>query len=227
MRKLSSLLLIAITSLAPLHAAEMDEDHLKMEVCSILPSLEGWCSLEKALNFIDLVLQEKPKVYVEIGVFAGASLYPVLSTLKFLDHGVAIAIDPWDKYECIKYLDQKLDHLHIDWWGRIDLESNYASFLKTLRMFNLTDYCIPLRTSAEHAAKIIGVIDILHIDGNHSERSFTKYVQLYLPKVRSGGYIWLNDSLWIESQQAMDLLLEQCDSVKMIDSGNCMLFRKR
>ena len=72
----------------------------------------------------------------------------------------------------------------------------------------------------------IDCIDILYIDGNHSEPASMKDVMLYLPKVRQGGYIWYNDSIWPERQEALDLLSEECEVVKLIDDGNCILFKK-
>lgn len=228
MRRLFTSIACFAFALSPLYAdVNSEEDELKQEVCNILPSLHGWCSQEKAIHFIDLILKVRPKVCVEIGVFAGASIYPVASALKLLNHGVVIAIDPWSPTESLKNLDPHLDQHHIHWWKNIDYNQVYSSYLSLLKMFSLEDVCITIRAPAERAVKVIGTIDILHIDGNHSETSFTNAVKLYLPKVRSGGYIWLNDCLWTEAQTAMDLLLEECEVVKQIDNANCMLFKKR
>jgi len=89
------------------------------------------------------------------------------------------------------------------------------------------EYCLVLRSTSEQAVAAIGDIDILYLDGCHDEAVAAQDVKLYLPKVRPGGYIWINDSLWAALQPAIDLLLESCDFVKLIDGGNCILFRKR
>jgi len=39
-------------------------------------------------------------------------------------------------------------------------------------------------------------IDIIHIDGNHDEEYVTKDIQLYLPLVKKGGYIIMDDTTW-------------------------------
>jgi len=211
---------------ASLHADPKVEG-LKQKVCNVLPSLEGWCTTEKALSFIDLVLEVQPEVYVEIGVFGGRSLFPVASALKFLGKGTVIGIDPWDKIECIKYYDPIADQLNLQWWGKVNLNYIYSSYISMLKKYELEKFCRTIRATSEKAAAEIDAIDILYIDGNHSEEASLLDVVLYLPKVRQGGYVWMNDSLWPDRQTAVELLLEECDAVKLIDNGNCILFKKR
>ena len=52
-------------------------------------------------------------------------------------------------------------------------------------------------------------------------------VRTYLPKVRAEGYIWMNDALCDPKQNAIDVLFDECELIKIIDQGNCMLFQKR
>ena len=208
-------------------SANIKEDQLKDRVCNILPSINGWCSKEKALNFIDLVLEVKPQVCVEIGVYGGSSLFPVASALKFLDDGVIIGIDPWDKLECVKYFDPIEDKINLDSWIKADLDWILKTFLLMLKRNGLEEYCFIMKMSSEKAASQIETIDILYLDGNFSEEGSLLDVRLYLPKVRSGGYIWMNDALSPKRTQAGELLLEACDVVKFIDSGSCILYKKR
>ncbi len=202
-------------------------EELKKRVGEALPNLYGWCTKEKALSFLDLVLEVKPEVCVEIGVFGGRSLFPVASALKFLGNGIVVGIDPWSKDEIIPYFDPVKDQAHVIWWSKINFDQIYYSCLKMLSQYQLEDYAVILRTTSELASYAIGSIDILYIDGNHNEAISNRDVQLYIPKVRSGGYVWLNDSLWRDLQSSVDLLFESCDFVKLIDGGNCILFKKR
>jgi predicted O-methyltransferase YrrM len=204
---------------------------LKDRVCTILPSIDGWCSAEKAMDFIDLVMEVKPKVYVEIGVFAGKSVFPVASALKYLGEGVIFCIDPWDKMECMKYLTLKMDQPHLIWWGKVPFDKLHSAFLNNVKRYGLGEQCITIKSSAQNAvSQIDGSIDILYIDANYSEQLGLEIAQLYLPKVRSGGYIWLNDALSEKVQAATEFLLESCDHVKFIDYSNdspCKLFKKK
>ena len=40
-------------------------------------------------------------------------------------------------------------------------------------------------------------IDVLHIDGNHDEEYVTKDIINYLPLVKKGGYIIMDDTSWV------------------------------
>ena len=205
-----------------------NSDALKQRVCENLPTLAGWCSPEKAEHLIDLILEVKPKVCVEIGVFGGSSIFPVASALNFLEEGIVIAIDPWDIQECIMYLDPITDVAHLNWWEEVDLDDIFIQYVNMLKKYSLFDHCVTMRTTSEKAAAHIDTIDILHIDGNHSEPASTLDVSLYLPKVRSGGYIWMDDHIgWPQTQAAFRLLQEACDLIKTVDNGNCILFKKR
>lgn len=222
MKKLFIFIAICSTVFAGLEVEEM-----KQNVIRNLPALEGWCSKEKANEFIDLVLQVKPETYVEIGVFGGSSVYPVASALKFLEHGVLIAIDPWDKIECIKYFDPIEDAEHLKWWGNLSINYIYYAYLNMLKKYDLEDYVTTIRSTSETAVEHIDAIDILYIDGNHSEEVSCLDVRLYLPKVRPGGYVWYNDALWKDRQEAIELLMQECEVAKVIEDGNCILFKKR
>lgn len=203
-------------------------DGLKSRVRGVLPYVEGWCTEEKAFSFIDLVLEVKPDVYVDIGSFAGRSVFPVASALKFLNHGVIYAVDAWDKLECIRYYDPVQDPLNLEYWSKVNLNYILSVYLTLIRKYELEDYVITLKMTSEKAvSEIDKPIDILYLDGNHSQEVSTLDVMLYLPKVRKGGYIWMNDCLWEDRQEAGELLSEACDIVKLIDDGNCILFKKR
>ncbi len=223
---MKKLLLALLFYCSALHADQKFEA-LKQYVCQVIPTLGGWCSEEKALNFMDLVMEVQPDTCVEIGVFAGKSLYPVAATLKYLNHGVVIAIDPWDKMECIKYYDETKDQEDLKWWSSLNLNYIYYSFLDLLYKHELENYCKIFRYTSEKAASMIGTIDILYIDGNHSEPVSMRDVELYLPKVRSGGYIWMNDTQWPQRAEATEYLRKNCDTVKFIDDGTCILFKQR
>jgi hypothetical protein len=187
----------------------------------------GWCSEEKNNILLDLILEVRPKTVVEIGVFGGSSFFPMACGLKYLKSGVIYAIDPWNNAECIKYLDPVEDKEHVDWWRTVKILDVYASFLDNLLLYDCETCTIILRKSSETAASDIAAIDILHIDGHRSEELSTLDVKLYLPKVVSGGYICLGDTLSFYKQNAIELLLKECHVVKVIDNGNCILFKKR
>jgi cephalosporin hydroxylase len=201
-------------------------EEMKKTVCHAMMGIHGWATKEKGTEFIDLVLQVKPDICVEIGVFGGRSILPVAAALKHLKKGIVVGIDPWDRNEILPYFDPIEDQPHIEWWSKINLEAIYYSYLNLLSQFELQNYVVTLKTTSALASFAIESIDILYIDGNHNEKTSLMDVMLYLPKVRPGGYIWFNDSLWADLQSSVDFLAQECDFVKLIDDGNCILFRK-
>ena len=223
MKKMIAYLLCMVSVL---HATGR-EDFLKDQVCSVLPSLEGWCSQEKALEFVDLVLEIEPSFCVEIGVFGGSSLFPVAAALKFLGKGVVVGVDPWEKGECVKHLDPLNNRTDFVWWNNLNLEYVYDSYISMLRRFGLGEYCITMKATSGRAAICFQSIDLLHLAGSLSEKVSIEDVKLYLPKVRSGGYIWLNDAICPQRQIPSEMPLEESELIKSIDNGKCILFKKR
>jgi cephalosporin hydroxylase len=220
---LSFFLFLSITTTVTASPAD-----LKRKVLDVLPSLEGWCSSQKAENLIDLVLEVRPNLCVEIGVFGGASLFPVASALKFLQNGVAIGIDPWDKFEAIRAFDPVEEATDLNWWGNLNFQYIYYSYVNMIARNRLENYIITLKTTSEHAAQeIIDPIDILFVDGNHNSLITLRDVELYLPKVRIGGYVWLNNLLDPRKHAARDLILKSCEEIKSIDQGSCVLYKKK
>lgn len=227
MKKLCSLLLLAITPvLLQANAFPFNSDmndaqikHLKNHTLTNVRNqiFDGWCPVLKADQMMDLIINTKPKVCVEIGVFGGASVYPTIMALRYNKHighpqGFIYAIDPWRNDEAVK--NYTSTDVNADWWGRVDLREIKNKFIRTMAAEQIQDTCIVVpKTSADAAAEIPNDIDILHIDGNHTEASSVLDVQLYLPKVREGGYIWFDDIAWPTTQKAQDLLLQECDLI--------------
>lgn len=220
-------LLLAVFSTAHAEISSQDVDAVKKEICDRLPTLYGWCSQEKALAMFDLVLETKPEICVEIGVFGGASLFPAAMALKLIGKGTIIGIDPWDRLECIRHFDPIADKEHIKWWSKLNLDYIYSSYLHCLRSCGLDVYVQTIRKTSLDAAAEISSIDILHLDGDFGGDMPMKDVLLYLPKVKSGGYIWLNDAIKRNRDAAIEVLLESCYIEKAVSNQTCILFRKR
>jgi predicted O-methyltransferase YrrM len=192
------------------------ELHNKIEI--LVPKFEGWCSVEKAKWLVSWILRKKPKLVVEIGVFAGRSLIPIGLALKsvqaFIDDGKAIAygIDPYTKEAALE--GQQPDE-NEKWWKTIDLAKIKALALKAIDETNLGDVVTLLDISAEEAAGLIddGTVDLLHVDGNHSEISSCRDVNIWFCKVTPGGIIVLDDTDWPTVQAARKILNERCKKV--------------
>jgi len=207
-------------------------ENLKTKICRTLPRLKGWCDAEKACAMMDLVSEVRPDICVEIGVFGGASVLPTTAALKFLGHGVLFAIDPWDNGESIRNL---LEGENREWWSDVDMNRIYRSYVRMVHEFGLEQYCVTIKETSASAASRISAIDILHIDGDHSEASSFFDASTYLPKVKHGGYIWFDDTDWAEghdqvpsTKKAVEFLQNSCTLVKVGSSNghSWLLLRK-
>lgn len=189
----------------------------------------GWLTPEVAHAMEELILATQPDVVVEIGVFAGLSLIHTAKALRANGHGVVYGIDPWRKEDAIKGLGTMEDP---SFWDRIDLDAVHYDCMRAIWDRGLEDYVIIVRATSQVAAQLftfqrrdeIDVIDILYIDGGHSEGTSCLDVELYLPCVKSGGHIWFDDADWASTQKAVDMLKSQCNWKK--DLGHCHLYQK-
>lgn len=189
--------------------------------------IPGWCCTEKASHIMDLIYETHPEVCVEIGVFSGASAYPAAAALAYLKKGRLYAIDPWNIEECTKgYLE--IDE-NVRWWRESNLEHALKKFNRILSIKRLFPFCRIMRMTSYQASAYFKdeSIDILHIDGNHSENMSFADVKMYLPKVKKGGYIWFDDANWNSTKKSVHYLMQFCslDVNKSIDNS-CCLFRK-
>ena len=202
-------------------------DFLKDRVGTLVSSMEGFCSKEKAENFIDLVIDVEPDLCVEIGVYAGASLFPVAAALKYLGKGTVIGIDAWDVDQAIANLHPVRDKIDYNWWKGVDFEPLMDTYHAMIHRYGLSDYVVTIRAPAKIASFCCSSIDILHIDGNLGETETLKDIAAFLPRVRPGGYIWIGDALKHRRQKPIEEIQLVAELVKSIDQGATLLFRKK
>jgi predicted O-methyltransferase YrrM len=95
-----------------------------------------------------------------------------------------------------------------------------------LHGYQLFDICQIMRMTSERASFFFenASIDILHIDGN--PRETLNDVKMYLPKVKPGGYIWLNNAQGASIQPALQYLAEHCTLDPMRSTTECFLYEK-
>lgn len=184
---------------------------------------EGWMTPERGVELAELILEHKPETVVEIGVFGGRSLICQALALKELGRGKIYGIDPW-KVEAALEGEGEANR---EWWSRnCDLHQIHKGAMETIWRLGLEEYAIIIRAKSQHCAMLFaGGIDLLGIDGNHSEIASTRDVKLYLPQVQEGGLVAFDDADWPTTQAALKLLDAQCDIIK--DAGHYRIYRKR
>lgn len=200
------------------------ENHKKL-VLNELHQISGWQDPQKAEKIMEFIRRAKPKTCVEIGAFGGKMTYPIASTLEFLKQGTVYAIDAWDTLTAIEGLEDKKD---IQWWKNINMNAVHQQFLELLSSKQL-ERCRPLHQRSQMAASLFPdeSIDFLFIDGSFSRKRSLEDARLYLPKVKKGGYIWLNHAHIFSKNQTVAFLMKHCQWIKEQSMGiDCILFQK-
>lgn len=195
-----------------------------------IKNIEGWCSLDKMTTMFDLIVEIKPQKIVEIGVFCGKSLIVQALALKNNQKGIIIGIDSWNNNDCIKEMKTEID---IQWWKNIDLQKCYLDCLNNINKFDVKDYVKIHKDTSENVVSLIqNEIDILHIDGNHETENACKDVMNYVPKIKTGGYLFFDDAGWKRTQKAINTIerefkMKLITKIKSDEENNfCSLYKK-
>ena len=199
----------------------------KSKCLTKLPAFTGWCVIEKANHLMDFIYDYKPNICVEIGTFGGASTLPIASALKYLKQGQVFCIDAWDNHEAVKGLP--LDDPNYNWWKEINFAVIRQAFLYQTIKGQIQKWCTVLDMNSLQASYTFAdeSIDLLYIDGNFSKDGSLQDVTLYLPKVKKGGTIWLNDAHTEAKLPSVEFLMEHTTWLKKESLKNhCIVFQK-
>lgn len=172
-----------------------DAAKIKQQGFAYMDLVDGWCSQKKAGFLIDLILKVEPERILEIGVWGGKSLIPMAYALKMNGHGMIYGIDPWSNEAS---LQEVVHPSNIAYWGRIDHEGVMNWLISKLFEFEFENQVRLIRSTSEDAPPIPN-IDILHVDGNHSDKTSYLDVTKWVPFVNSGGWIIFDDMTWYEN----------------------------
>lgn len=184
---------------------------LVREIEFILPKLAGWCSLEKATWFAETIVMLRPDLAVELGVFGGSSFIPMALAMRHnrvkqkVTNGMAYGVDPYST-DCA--LECVLEPEHREWWGKEDLSAIRTRCEQAITTLCLEKDCQLVVEKSDDSAVLFefGSIGFLHIDANHSVERSCRDVDTWLPKVKKGGIVVLDDIDWPTVTNARDMI---------------------
>lgn len=171
------------------------------------PTLHGWCTVEKATQLYNIVLEHENPLCVELGVFAGRSFLSIAMAAR-AKNGTAVGIDAWSKEACEQGVN---DIANTEWWNSIDYDFFYNYTDKVISDAGLSSTTSLIRSKSSDAASQFAPksISVLHQDSNHSEEVTVEEVNMWFDKVKVGGHWIFDDTDWPTTQTAQKILLEK------------------
>lgn len=189
----------------------------------------GRCNETKGNVIKNLVLETNAQLCVEIGVFKGSSLMYFAEALE-ITKGNIIGIDPYSMDTLKNEIPNKSLNNYIYnvlFKDQMVLDKLYDELLTVINENNLKDTVSLVRIKSEDYFNKLKIesIDILHIDGNHDEEYVSKDIQLYLPLIKKGGYIIMDDITWTGVINSINNHLNK-ESILVKSYGDFSIYKK-
>ena len=170
--------------------------------------LQGWCCEEKQEDLFHYIDLYNCKKGLEIGVFGGSSF--IRAGMMFKANGGQITgIDPYCAEDSNRYDEEGANK---EWWKTVDYEKIKVGCLLAIQTFGLKRVCDLLVTNSDDYCNKVedNSLDFIHIDGNHTEIQSTLDCEMYLPKLKVGGILVMDDIEWESVRKARQWLNEHC-----------------
>ena len=167
---------------------------LRKEIEDAAPEGGDWCDADKAVQLAALVIEQRPQVVVELGVWRGGSAIPMAIALRHLGMGQLVAVDAWSMIASVA----GQEGVNAEWWRSVGSEGHDQArrmFMARLKKHRISlNHCTVLHQRSDKAP-VPAVIDILHHDANHGPQVVAD-IDRWAPAVRVGGILILNDLGW-------------------------------
>ncbi|MDD2796080.1 class I SAM-dependent methyltransferase [Acidocella sp.] len=189
---------------------------------AVLPQLDGWCSLQKALWLTELVTKMGGARIGEIGVYGGRSLIPLALAARDRPGATVYAIEPWSNSVAV---EEATSEDNDQWWREVDLNKIKLGFISAVMDCGLAGVVKLIELPSDEARCAFQAMrghkfDLLHIDGSHAEAQALADVQNWLPLMAPGGILVLDDISWETVTKARDYLRATCDVIGEVSEGS-------
>ena len=168
------------------------------------PDLQGWNATHAFLT--ETLVENKPSVVVEVGVWKGASVLTMAAQLKEMKSDlVIIAVDTWlgsSEHWLSNYFE---DLICVNGYPSI-----YYTFLTNVVESGLAPYVLPLPVDSATAYNILKVKgvrpDVVHIDASHDYKSVQADLAMWWELLQPGGTLISDDygDVWLTVKCAVD-----------------------
>jgi predicted O-methyltransferase YrrM len=188
------------------------------------PKMAGWCDPKKGAELARLVLATKPQKIAEVGVFEGKSTLALAYACKLNKTGTVYAVDSWTKQDCTD--DETTSGQ--EYWAAMDMDGHYEAFVRHVVRADVVRQIQFCRMSSWDASRFLPDMDMVHIDANHAEWPSTSDVVNWLPKLKIGGYLVMDDVHFESTQTALRFVLKRSELVARYDlAESCFAVYKK
>jgi len=189
----------------------------KMLLSTIPIDIGGGCSLHKAEYLVNLIIKNNLTTCVEIGVYRGRSLIPMIVATSYIN-GYVYGIDPYtNQHMQQKNLPDDVKNIVSRFIQTCDLEFIYKNLTRSLSSSPFFNYRLIRNPSSLSCPLLPSSINLLHIDGNHDTSSVINDISSYIPLVSSDGFIIMSATNWSSVIQSLPLLTKYA---KLINNFN-------
>ncbi|HEX2160303.1 MAG TPA: class I SAM-dependent methyltransferase [Thermoleophilaceae bacterium] len=184
----------------------------------------GGASALKVLAIADAIVANRLRHVVEIGVYRGRLLLPLGILMRALD-GEAIGVDPYSAAAAVQSDSHGRSIDLASWAQQVDWQGIHDDVQARIATLGIDCHCRIVRKRSEDAADDFAPasIDLLHVDGNHDRAAVERDVALFLPKVRPGGFVVMDDAAWPSVRPTCERLADEHELVLQLFDGTGML----
>jgi Methyltransferase domain len=172
----------------------------------------GGASALKVLVLADLILGGGVVRVLEIGVYRGRLLLPLAEVMAWREGGVVFGIDPYS-HDAAVQLDAHERPVDLTRWSDgVDWEALFESVRGQIERRGLQSRCHLIRARSQDVPTQLPQalppegFEMLHIDGNHDRVAVSRDANLYIPTMRPGGLVVLDDASWPSIAPVLDNL---------------------
>jgi hypothetical protein len=186
----------------------MDElrRQVKNAVSAIQIDFGGGCSVSKGYLMAWLIRRYHLTASVDIGVYRGRSLVPQALAHREFTGGKAYGVDPWLNEEVKETGNPALREAIDRFVDATNFPAIYLEVQDLIRRLKLDQNCMLVREKSHDAIRYFErqaiKFGLIHIDGNHDSDRVNGDVALYLPHLKRGGFLVMDDVSWDSVESA-------------------------
>lgn len=181
-----------------------------------------WCSLEKCFTLASMVVTLRPEFSLEIGIFEGGSFFPMALAHRYVNHGILVGVEAWDKNVAVAAQTTEEDRR---WWAALDMEAMYQRFMLRRKELQLEPFTKIERVQSRQAT-FPARLGLVHIDGAHNDEAVNDVARV-AQRVHIGGIVVLDDLHWYGGGVSRaEYRLEQIGYEKLYGLGTGAVYQR-